>query len=152
MAAFEATISSARSPEATLEYLADFANAVEWDPATVAAERLDPGPPVVGSRYLLTGRFLGRSVPMEYRIVELDRPRSLLLVAELGWVRSVDRITVEPGPGPDGQGDGAVLTYDARLEPTSAVARVADPVINVFFQRLGSGGADGLRRELGRRP
>jgi hypothetical protein len=142
MARFRTTISSKRSVEATFDYLADFASAAEWDPATVAAERLDDGPPAVGSRFRLTERFLGRTLVMEYRIVELDRPRRVVLEAELPAVRSVDRITVVA------EGDGALLTYDAELAPRTGLAKLLDPVTRLAFKRMASGGADGLRREL----
>ncbi len=146
MARFRKTIASARSVEDTFDYLADFANAREWDPATQAAERLDPGDPAVGSRFLLTERFLGRTLPMEYRIVELDRPRRVVLQAEISAVRSVDTITVEPA----GDGRGSVLTYDAELQPRTGLARFLDPLTALVFKRVASSGADGLRRELGR--
>jgi hypothetical protein len=147
MARFRTTIVSVRSVEDTFDYMADFANAREWDPATVAAERLDPGPPAVGSGFELTEKFLGRTLPMEYRIVDLDRPRRVVLHADLPAVRSIDTITVEPaGAG----GSGSVLTYDAELRPRTTVARIFDPITGLLFKRLASGGAEGLRRELGK--
>jgi hypothetical protein len=146
MARFRSTIRSIRSLENTFDYLADFANALAWDPATVAAERLDPGPPAVGNRYRLTERFLGRTLVMEYRIVEFDRPRRLVLEAELPAVRSIDRITVDA----DAETGEALLTYDAELQPRTALARVLDPLTGLAFKRMASGGAAGLRRELGR--
>ncbi len=144
MTRFRATIHSVRSVDDTFDYLADFANAAEWDPATVAAERLDPGPAALGSRFMLTERFLGRTLPMEYRITTFDRPDRVVLEAELAAVRSVDQITVEP------DGTGALLHYDAELQPRTGLARLLGPVIAFGFRRMGSGGADGLRREPGR--
>jgi hypothetical protein len=146
MARFRTTIPSSRTVEETIDYIADFANALDWDPATVATERLDPGAPAVGNRFRLTEKFVGRTLPMEYRIIELDRPRRVVLQAELSAVRSIDTITVESAG--DG-GTGSVLTYDAELQPRTALVRVLDPITGLLFKRMASGGAEGLRRELG---
>ena len=41
MARYRGTVISTRSAEDTFDYMADFANAAEWDPGTATAERLD---------------------------------------------------------------------------------------------------------------
>ena len=38
-------------------FVADFANAMHWDPGTASSERIDPGPVAVGSRYRLGVRM-----------------------------------------------------------------------------------------------
>ena len=59
-----------------------------------------------------------------------------------GTLRSVDEIRVESA------GDGAVVTYDARLG-MRGVLRVADPLLALAFGRIGDRAAAGLRRALG---
>ncbi len=58
MAHYNATIDSRRSARDTLDYLADFSNAAEWDPGTLTAEQLDPGPVRAGTRFRLIVPFL----------------------------------------------------------------------------------------------
>ena len=60
-------------------YVADFANSQEWDPGVATAERLDPGPVGVGSRYRLGVRMGGRVAPMEYRISVFESPTRVVL-------------------------------------------------------------------------
>ena len=43
MASYRGTIVSTRSPEETFDYMADFANAADWDPGTAWAEHIDDG-------------------------------------------------------------------------------------------------------------
>ena len=41
MARYRGTVISTRSAEETFDYMADFANAAEWDPGTASAERVE---------------------------------------------------------------------------------------------------------------
>ena len=74
MARYRATIQSKKSPEEAFEYLADFANAREWDPGVVEGENLTGQPLGPGSRFGLVSRFLGRRVPLEYRVIAFEPP------------------------------------------------------------------------------
>lgn len=142
MARYVARIDSPRPPAEVWDYVADFAHAPEWDPATIEASRLDDGPPRPGSRFHLVVRFLGRQLPVDYRIVAADRPREVVLAAERGRTRIHDAITIEEVAG------GSRLTYDADLRITGVLGRLAEPLLHVAFRRMGAGAADGLRREL----
>lgn len=142
MARYVATIDSPRPPAEVWDYLADFAHAPEWDPATVEASRLDDGPLRPGSRFHLVVRFLGRNVPVDYRIVAADRPGQVVLAAERGRTRIHDSITIEE------VAVGSRLTYDADLQINGVLGRLAEPLLAMVFRRMGAGAADGLRREL----
>ena len=74
MARYRTTIQSKKSPEEAFEYLADFANAREWDPGVVEGENLTGQPLGPDSRFRLVARFLGRRVPLEYRISAFEPP------------------------------------------------------------------------------
>ena len=52
----------------TFDYMATFSNAARWDPGTLAAEQLDPGPVRAGTRFRLNVAFGGRGMPLTYRI------------------------------------------------------------------------------------
>jgi hypothetical protein len=87
-------------------------------------------------------RFLGLTVPLEYRIEEFDAPKRVVLRAETTVVRSTDVIEVAPALG-----GGSTVTYEATLTakgPSGALA----PLIGVVFRRIGDRAAAGLRASL----
>ena len=124
--------------EGAFDYLADFARTAEWDPGVVAAERLTPGTPRVGSRFRVVASFLGRRLPIEYEIAALERPSRLVLVGGDASLRSVDEISFAPRPG------GTRVTYEARLEP-AGLAALADPLLQLVFPSIGRAAVRGLR-------
>ncbi|MEP7041357.1 MAG: SRPBCC family protein [Chloroflexota bacterium] len=130
-------------PARAFAYLSDFGSIEEWDPFIQRAERLDPGPPRIGSRYHLEGRLLGRSVGLDYQITEIDpMARRVKLVgsggrAYDGW----DEITITPADG------GSTVRYDAevRLHGGARLLVLLAPVGMI----LGGGRAlAGMRRRL----
>jgi hypothetical protein len=121
--------------------MARFSNAAEWDPGVTGAT----GPsekPALGSTYRLQVRTFGRAVPLDYRIVEFDPPRRVVLSAENSTVRSTDVIVVDASPE-----GGSVLTYDATLE-LKGVALLFIPLLGRSFRRIGDRAMLGLRAEL----
>lgn len=144
MPRYRGTVESARSPEDTFDYMAEFANITEWDPTAAEARRLDDGDPGPGSRFFVRVHWLGRDLPLTYEMVEFDRPRRLVVRAENSTSVSEDTVTVEPTE------TGARLVYDAEVRLKGA-ARVFDPLFGLAFGRLGDNAAAGLRRVLGRR-
>jgi uncharacterized protein YndB with AHSA1/START domain len=142
MAIFRTSVSSPRPPEDVFAYLARFSNAAHWDPGVSAAEDLTPGPPAFGSTYRLMVRFLGLTVPLEYRIEEIDAPRRVVLRAENAMVRSTDAIEVAATLG-----GGSTVTYEATLLPKGASAALA-PLMGVAFRRVGNRAAARLRAIL----
>jgi dehydrogenase/reductase SDR family member 12 len=143
MARYRATVVSTRSAEDTFDYMADFANAADWDPGTATAERLDRGPIGLGSTFRLGVRIGSRTTPLDYRIVAYDRPGRVVLLGESDTIRSEDTVTVAPAA--DG---GSILTYDADLTLKGPFA-LATPVLGLFFDRIGDKGVGGLRAVLG---
>ncbi len=143
MARYRGTVISARSVEGTFDYMADFANAAEWDPGTASAERLDAGGIGPGSSFRLEVRIGPRTTPLEYRIVAYDRPHRVVLLGESDTFRSEDTMTVVPAA--DG---GSILTYDADLTLQGPFT-LANPVLGLFLDRIGDKGVWGLRATLG---
>ena len=101
MATYSTQIEAAGGQDEVFEYMATFSNAREWDPGVADGEALTPGPVAVGSVFRLGVRMAGRVVPFEYRVLELDRPRRVVLQATRGHLTSTDTITV------DGAGSGS---------------------------------------------
>jgi dehydrogenase/reductase SDR family protein 12 len=137
------SVSSSQSPRDVFAYLARFSNAASWDPGVSAGKDITPGPPGLGSTYRLQVRFLGLTVPLDYRIEEIDEPKRVVLRAENAMVRSTDVIEVKGAPN-----GGSTVTYDATLTPKGISAAFA-PLIGVMFRRIGDRAAAGLAAALG---
>lgn len=142
MATYRTSVSSPRPPADVFAYLARFSNAARWDPGVSDAEQITPGPPALGSTYRLRVRFLGVTVPFEYRIEEIDAPKRVVLQAENTMVRSTDVIEVAPVLG-----GGSSVTYKATLTPKGPSTALA-PLIGVIFRRIGDRAAAGLSASL----
>ncbi len=142
MATYRTSVSSPRRPEDVFRYLARFSNAAQWDPGVSSGEDMTPGAPAKGSTYRLVVRFLGLSVPLQYRIEEIDAPKRVVLQAENFMARSGDVIEVSPAPG-----DGSAVTYEATLTMKGPFAVLA-PLVGVAFRRIGDRAAHGLRAAL----
>lgn len=129
--------------EAAFDYIADFDHADEWDPNTAGARRLDGGPLGAGSRFELQVRMGGRTVPMEYRITEFERPVRVVLVGEGSGVESIDDIRFER------RGDLTAVDYRADIR-LGGVLRLLQPFLGGTFAKIGRDAAAGMRRELAR--
>jgi hypothetical protein len=124
--------------EEAFDYLADFSRTAEWDPGVEEARRITRGKVRLGSRFRVTVSFLGRR---EYRITEFERPSHLVLSGGDSSLRSVDEITFVSRPG------GTRVTYEASLELVG-IRRIADPILDLLFQRIGRLAVRGLRERL----
>jgi hypothetical protein len=81
------------------------------------------------------------STTLRYRTTLHQPPHSVLLEARTRALTSIDRITIV------GDGDGCVVTYDARLVLNGA-RRLFDPLLGLMFRRIGDRAAVGLERAL----
>jgi len=142
MATYRARLTSPRPPTEVFDYMARFSNAAEWDPGVTGSTEAEPGAPALGRTYRLTVRSFGRAVPLEYRIVEFDRPHRVVLTAENSTVRSTDVIEVDAAPG-----GGSTLTYVATLG-LKGVAALLTPLLGLPFRRIGDRAIVGLRAAL----
>jgi hypothetical protein len=145
MAHYAATVTSPGSAAEVFEYLADFSSTAEWDPGVSEARRLNGDPLRAGARFHVVADFLGRPVPLEYRTVEIDPPRCVVLRAETRTVVSEDTITVRAL-----RGSGSQVTYEARLRLRGAL-RFADPALGLLFRRIGDRAKAGLAATLAHR-
>jgi len=142
MARYSTTVQSNKSREEAFAYLANFANAAEWDPGVVSGEVLSGEPLGLGTTFRLMCRYFGRQFPLEYRIIAFEAPSKVKFEANRGSISSVDEIrfvTVS---------EGTAVTYDANLHLSGFLGRLMDPLVALAFQRIGGKAAAGLRREL----
>jgi hypothetical protein len=144
MALFEATIGSDWTADDTFSYLAVFSNAGQWDPGVLEGEQLDPGPVRVGSRFRLVVPFLGRKLPLVYRVTEFSAgDRRIVLDAASKLLRATDRITVRPANARA----GAAVSYQAEVTLAGPL-RLLDPVLGRGFRAVGERAAAGLASAL----
>ncbi len=141
MAHYRAELVTSLGQEEVFAYLSDFSTTKEWDPGVVNAERIGGAPPQQGSEFRLQAEFLGRKTEITYRIVEFDPPNTVTLFGENATVVSSDRITCEE------TADGTRVIYDADLQ-LRGVFRIADPLLDIVFRRMGDRALTGLKRRF----
>jgi carbon monoxide dehydrogenase subunit G len=141
MARYTASLETPRSPAATFDYLSDFSTTEEWDPGVAEAERLGGGSTGVGTGFRVVARFLGSTSTLTYRVIEFVPGEAITLRGENATVVSLDRITFEPA------GKGTRITYDADLSLKGPL-RLADPLLGLVFNRVGSRALEGLKAKL----
>ena len=125
--------------EAVVAYLADFSNAVAWDPGTVRCTRIGTGPVEVGATWANVSKVLGRETELTYELRVLE-PGHVQLRGTNKTATSIDDITVRP------HARGAEVTYDASVT-FNGLAKLGWPVMQLEFLRLGKLTVEGITRE-----
>ena len=136
------TFTTTSAPDVVYAFLADFENAVEWDPGTVECSRID-GDGGVGTRYRNVSSFLGRTTTVEYVARELNPPSFLHFEGNNEQFTGHDRIRLEA------TGGGTQVTYDASFAFHGA-ARLALPVVAIYLPVLANKTVTHLRERLDR--
>ncbi len=137
MAKYSATVQTKADPASAFALMADFSNAVHWDPATKAARRLDTGEIGVGSKFELTMEIFGRENSIEYEILEFDLPTRVVLRGENAGSIAIDEITVAP------TSEGAAVTYAAKVTMKGAYKAIG-PLFGPVFKRMGDSARDAI--------
>ncbi|MDQ2851355.1 MAG: SRPBCC family protein [Actinomycetota bacterium] len=121
------------NPSIAIAYLKDFSHAVEWDPGTVACERIgDASAPIeVGAKWHNTSKLIFINTELEYELQELHADR-VLFRGTNKTATSYDDIRIEPS------GAGAKVTYEATVK-FNGVAALTDPVMKLIFLQLAKG-------------
>ncbi|NCG18179.1 MAG: polyketide cyclase [Rhodobacterales bacterium] len=122
-------------------YVADFSSTAEWDPGVARARRIDDGPVGPGARYAVDAMFLGRTIPMVYRIVDFEPPHRVVLEGLGNTSTARDDVRFETVGGRT----RITWTLDLQLLGPS---RLATPLLRFFLSRLGRKALDGLEHRL----
>ena len=77
-------------------FIADFGNAMHWDPGVASSEAVDTARSGLGSRSRLGVRLGSRVAPMEYRVTTFDPPSVVVLTGSGSNVEAVDEIRFAP--------------------------------------------------------
>lgn len=142
MARYVASVDTRWDREVAFDYLAEFSNIADWDPAVPRATASAGDPLAVGARFDVDFKSLGSERTLVYETVEIERPRRVVLRAEEPTFVSVDVMTFDLKPG-----GGTIVTYDADVKLKGPLALFELP-FRMIFRRLGDNARDGLRRKL----
>ncbi|HEX5820178.1 MAG TPA: SRPBCC family protein [Solirubrobacterales bacterium] len=141
MAQYSATLATENRPDDVWRYLADLRSIVEWDPSVEDARLVAGEPGLVGTRYELDVRFLGRTVALPYETVVAEPPHRLVFAAETDAMSIADEAIIVPTIS------GSSLTWRASLSLRGG-RRLLDPPLRLAFARLGRNAETGLRARL----
>ena len=128
--------------DAVFGYLTDFTTTTDWDPGTVTTVRRN-GNGGVGTTYLNTSTFLGRTTQLTYVVDELVDQQLIQLRGENKTVIAVDTLTFRP------VASGTEVTYAAEFT-FKGLSRIAAPLLKPAFERLGNEAEAGMRKALNR--
>lgn len=136
------TIHTRAPAGAVFDYLADFTNAEQWDPHTIAVTPVS-GTGALGTEYHVISRFAGRTTGLTYRLTELRRPELIELRAAKKSLSAVDTITVAA------TASGAAVTYAVAFDFHGPLGLV-EPLLRYPVRRLLDDGAARLGTVLDR--
>ncbi len=137
MAHYTAVVESPLSPDEAFAYVSDLRNFEEWDPGVSSSKLVVGAKPGAGAEYDVKAN----GASLRYKTKEFRVGAETFVVAKTRFFESLDRITVAESSL------GSRVTYDARLE-LNGVLGVADPVLQLAFDRIGSKAAEGLTKAL----
>ena len=128
--------------DAVFGYLSDFTTTTDWDPGTVTTVRRH-GTGGVGTTYLNTSTFLGRTTQLTYVVDELVDQKLIQFRGENKTVIAVDTLTFRL------VASGTEVTYAAEFT-FKGPSRIVAPLLKPAFERLGNEAEAGLRTALNR--
>ena len=136
------TVVTDKPVQAVFAYLSDFTTTTEWDPGTVSTVR-QGGDGGVGTTYLNTSKFLGRTTELTYVVDELVDQQRIQLRGENKTVVSVDTMTFRP------LAEGTEVAYGVEFTFKGA-SRFVGPLLKPALERLGNEAEAGMRDALSR--
>ena len=134
------TVTVDKPLNAVFSYLSDFTTTTEWDPGTVTTVRRH-GNGGIGTTYLNTSTFLGRTTQLTYIVGELIPGQRIQLRGENKTVIAVDTMTFRSIDA------GTEVTYTAEFT-FKGPARLLAPLFKPAFEQLGNQAQAGMRTAL----
>jgi len=126
--------------DAVFSYLSDFTTTTDWDPGTVTTLR-QHGNGGVGTSYLNTSTFLGRTTQLTYVVREFVPGERIRLRGENKTVTAVDTMNFRSLDA------GTEVTYTAEFT-FKGPSRLLAPLLRPAFGRLGQQAQAGMRTAL----
>ncbi len=143
MTRLQETIEVPKPRAEAFAYVADFANAQEWDPGVASAKKLTDGPLAVGTRYDVEVRTGPTTAHMEYVIQTLEAPDRVVLRGEGKLIEAIDDIQFA-----DTDTGGTRITYVADIDFKGPLG-LAEPLMKGRLERIGREAVEGMRKTLG---
>ncbi|MEZ5341462.1 MAG: SRPBCC family protein [Acidimicrobiales bacterium] len=145
MARYSVEIETPMAVDEAFAYMADLRNFASWDVGVRSSRQVAGSEPGLDASYDVAVRVGPTELTLRYLTTSFDPPHALVAVAENRLLSSHDTIRVRP------LNSGAVVSYDAVLT-LKGMAHVADPLLGLSFNQIGTKATDGLVRALhGRR-
>lgn len=136
------TITTNKPRSQVFTYLADFTNAVHWDPGTEESVSRDSDGARVGQIYDLVVVWGSRKLSMVYETTELVPGERVTFVGDGSTTRAVDTLTFTDLPD-----SGTQIVYSADIS-LKWPYRVAEPFLGAKFTELGDEAEASLIRVL----
>lgn len=124
-------------------FVADFGNAMHWDPGVATSKATSSGPTGKGSTYDLGVRMGSKVTPMEYRITEFEAPRKVVLAGTGKNVTATDEIRFTPAAS----GSGTTIDYIADIR-LGGILGLIQPLLGRQFEKLARNAVEGMRKTL----
>jgi carbon monoxide dehydrogenase subunit G len=134
------TVVADKPPSAVFGYLSDFTTTTDWDPGTVVSVNHN-GDGGVGTTYLNTSTFLGRTTQLTYIVREFVPGQRIQLRGQNKTVTAVDTMTFRSVEA------GTEVTYTAEFT-FKGPARLLAPLLRPAFKRLGERAQTGMHNAL----
>ena len=138
------TFSVSPPPRVVIDYLKDFANAVEWDPGTQECTRIDSGAIREGASWHNVSKIYGFTAELTYTLDSLS-DSNIVFVGKNKGSTSVEKIYI------DAASTGSVITYSNELEMNGLLA-LMNPVLKLAFEKLANETEKQLTSVLNRLP
>lgn len=123
------------------EFIADFGNAMHWDPGVATSKRIGDAPTGLGSRSDLGVRMGSRVVPMEYRVTAFERPSRVVLEGTGKGVTATDEIRFTPSA------TGTTIDYIADIR-LGGLLGIIQPLLGKQFDALARNAVEGMKKTL----
>ncbi|MGD9636792.1 MAG: SRPBCC family protein [Pirellulales bacterium] len=130
MAQFSMTKRVAAPVDRVFDVATDLEHAAERIRGIERIELLTDGPTRVGTRWRETRKMMGHESTETLEIVALDRPRSYSVGCESCGAYFETTFRFAP------DGDGTIVTLDARTEARSFLARLMSPIGKMMFSKM----------------
>jgi carbon monoxide dehydrogenase subunit G len=138
------TFSVRPPPQQVIDYLKDFANAVEWDPGTQQCTRIDSGAIAEGASWHNVSKIFGVTAELTYTLDSLGAG-NIVFVGKNKSSTSVEDIQI------DAANTGSVITYRNDLEMHGPL-KLLNPVLKLAFEKLANETERQLTSVLNRLP
>jgi carbon monoxide dehydrogenase subunit G len=130
MAQFSMMKRVAAPVERVFDVASDLGRAAERIRGIERIELLTEGPMRVGTRWRETRKMMGQSSTETLEVFALDRPRSYTVGCESCGAYFETTFCFEP------DGDGTLVTLDARTESRTFIAKLMSPIGNLMFGKV----------------